>query len=226
MSNFKKLMAEKNKSSASEAIKNVEDNRDYSVVNNEVISIQNDDDINNDSDVMTKSKEYNNNQLDSSEKEVKVHIEKSKYIPAPEEQDNDNTFMYTTNYSLPLKEQCLNMRITGARKPVMLLHDLNRFMRIRSKQLGVNMDIYCNVILQEERERVKTEDTNERSLLLYEACDKKYKGAKERSSISFTDDNYAFIAEESNNAGISYTDYLNYLMDKEMKRELVDGKRI
>lgn len=102
----------------------------------------------------------------------------------------------------------------------LLSHNNNRFFRMQAKRTKNTLDGYLGKIITEEEERMKdNEDKNSKYLDIYEYCMKNYKyEKKERTTIRLTKHNHEFIVLESSNAGVSITDYLNYLLEMEEKR--------
>lgn len=113
-------------------------------------------------------------------------------------------------------------------KTVTLIPEYHRILKVRSKQLGLTKDGYLNLILSEESDRIKKlgeEDLDGHYRRIYTLCDKRFREPKERSNVRFSQVALDFIEKETINSGVSFAAYMNYLMEKEIKREQKEGKR-
>lgn len=142
--------------------------------------------------------------------------EKKGAIPEKEEGSKDKRSTIFSNYEdMPYKT-------------VTLIPEFHRILKVRSKQLGLTKDGYLNLILSEENDRIKKieeKDMDGHYRRIYTLCDKRFREPKERSNIRFSQIALDFIERETTNSGVSFAAYMNYLMEKEIKREEKEGKR-
>lgn len=113
-------------------------------------------------------------------------------------------------------------------KAVSLIPEFHRFLRVRPKQLGYVKESYLEMIIMEEIEYVKKipeRDLEQHYARIYAMCNKRYRDVKEKSAVKMSQKALDFITEETINSGVSFTAYMNYLMEKEVKREREQGKR-
>lgn len=103
---------------------------------------------------------------------------------------------------------------------VSLLHEYNRFLRIRAGQLRCPIGYFFNLLVKEARNRDR-EDPD----ALYERCHSRYRGAKERTMIEIYDDNLSYLDSLAYDAGIKRTTAANYIVEMEMEREKKNGPR-
>jgi len=108
-------------------------------------------------------------------------------------------------------------------KPLVLTHENMRYIKVRSKQLDAKIETYINCLIREEKARYIS--TEEEEIRIYELMHNKNRGNKERTSTKLSGANIDFLVETTKNIGISITDYLNYIIDNEMKYEKENGKR-
>lgn len=124
----------------------------------------------------------------------------------PQKDSKKNTEDPTNNEKPPMKK-----------KAIMLTHGLNRYMRMRAKRNGETISEYLNNLLGEEQTSLMMKKLDERYYeALYEACHAvKFSETKERSTADI-EEKIAEKAEElCNQSGITFTDYINYIVDKE-----------
>ena len=113
-------------------------------------------------------------------------------------------------------------------KTVTLIPSFHRILKVRTKQLGYTKDSFLDLLLSEELSKVEKmteEELETHYLRIYQLCDKRFKESKERSNIRFSQRMLDFLEKETINSGVTTTAYLNYLVEKEVKREEREGKR-
>ncbi len=107
------------------------------------------------------------------------------------------------------------------KKAIMLTHGLNRYMRMRAKRNGETISEYLNRLLGEEQASLMMKKLDERYYeSLYEACHAvKFSEVKERSTADIEEEIAVKTEQLCNQSGISFTDYINYIVDKEKGRQ-------
>ena len=144
---------------------------------------------------------------DTKEKNVKEQ-EVTEAPIVPEEIDKTNEVPEDISEKEPVKLVALS-----------LLQPLNRYVRVKSKKARMTMDLYITQLVKKEMERFsKGEAVTDAAL--FDLCYRKFAGAKEKTSaripVSYAD----FLIDVSSNAGITMTDYYNYLISKEMAEDI------
>ncbi len=103
-------------------------------------------------------------------------------------------------------------------KAFLLLKDEYKYLRIRASQLHIGREELLNNLIREEKERSSGVSPEERSDFLYNACENLKKGDKTRITITIDTDLVDYLAFETANAGITITDFGNYLLRNDIQR--------
>jgi len=137
-----------------------------------------------------------------------------------------NTF-YNIDPSKPIKEQSLPYKQDNCKPRVAtILDEYMRFVRVRSKKLGIPLNLYINIIIDEYRSSIENIDDEERYSSLYNELSRQYKGSKLRTNFFLIPENADFIEEEITNIGCNPSQYFNHIINLEMQREKNQGTRI
>jgi len=142
----------------------------------------------------------------------------------PKKEKHSKKASITISKDKPVKDQVKALGLNfSTPKVIMLTHDLNKFFRIRAKQLGLTFTEYFNVLLWDYKEQNKKKNNSTEDI--YDICTERYSGKKERNNIFFTDQDLNYIEEETINSGVTLTQFACYLIGLEMQREEIEGKR-
>lgn len=217
-SDFRRKMqiANAQKQTAAQQIKNVTDNRDY----------KNDgEEENKQLDQVTKEKS-----VPKTDQSLEVEEESSKEAIIDQNKGNEKYEIIAEKESGNIeKEKPGYSDYKGMRhKTVTLIPSFDRILKVRPRQLGYTKDSYFDLLLSEEIarvEKIKEEDMESHYLRIYQLCNKRFKESKERSNIRFSQRMLDFLEKETINSGVTTTAYLNYLIEKELKREEREGMR-
>lgn len=187
-SQFLREMEKINKKSAKEAVESISENRDYE----------------------------------------KIDLVEESLSPVKEEKGNTDTPIeknvvneaLTQNFDVKEKKKEINKEIpvkAGGyfpKKALLLTNENMRQVRIHSRKSGVSVENFLNYIVECEREKTGTEEDEERSLQIYKICSSNFKEKKNRTTVGFSEENAKYITDETNNAGVTFVSYMNYLIDK------------
>lgn len=101
----------------------------------------------------------------------------------------------------------------------------NRFIRLRSMQLGMTIQYYINLLIQEEKERILNQNFD--MSVVAENIELNYKRGDNTTIVALVlkESNAKFLKRSGAMLGMNPTTFLNYIISEEEKREEVQGKR-
>jgi len=140
---------------------------------------------------------------------------------------NTNSKVYNIDPAIPLKDQNIFYHQDDCTpKVASLLEENMRYIRIRAKKLGIPMNLFVNIVIDEYRAGITTINDENRYSELYNKLTKNYKGSKVRTNFFLIKENAEFIEDEIINIGCQPSQYFNYIISNEKLREEEHGARI
>lgn len=112
------------------------------------------------------------------------------------------------------------------RTSMALLVENNKFIRLRSMQLGMSIQEYVNLLIDEEIERVKSGQTAGMGDI-EENLDMNYRRGQNSTIIALVlkESNARFLKRGGAMHGMNATAFLNHIISEEKKRESTEGPR-
>ncbi len=151
------------------------------------------------------------------EKEAPV-LDKTSKTPVQKTEKKENKATGTVKEEAIAKKEGAVPAEKRKQKAFLLLKDEYKYLRIRASQLHIGREELLNNLIREEKERSSGTSPEERSDFLYNACEDLKKGDKTRITITIDADLINYLAFETANAGITITDFGNYLLRNDIKR--------
>lgn len=101
---------------------------------------------------------------------------------------------------------------------VLLTSECINLLKTRSAQMGMSQQDYFNMLIEEDKQNNDTSTDKElmKQINLH---------GKKSKSITLTKDNSMYLKRASAERGLNQTNYANYLILKEHKREKTEGRR-
>lgn len=112
------------------------------------------------------------------------------------------------------------------RTSMALLVENNKFIRLRAMQLGYSIQNYVNLLIEEEIARSKTE--SEINLMeITDNLDMNYRRGQNSTIVALVlkESNAKFLKRGGAMLGMNATNFLNYIISEEQKREKENGPR-
>lgn len=102
----------------------------------------------------------------------------------------------------------------------------NQFIRLRSMQLGMSIQFYTNLLIEEEQER--SSEQNFDMSVIQENIELNYKRGDNTTIVALVlkESNAKFLKRSGAMLGMNSTTFLNYIISQEEKREAKEGKRL
>lgn len=123
------------------------------------------------------------------------------------------------------EEELLKKKETTKRTSMALLVSNNKFVRLRSMQLGLSIQNYINLLIDEEVMRQKQNSAAETDII--ENLDMNYRRGENSTIVALvlTETNAKFLKRGGAMLGMNATTFLNYIISEEQKREQQNGSR-
>lgn len=96
---------------------------------------------------------------------------------------------------------------------VNLIQELDRTLRMRSRQLGLSMSEYFSNLVSEELKKVDELPDPDRPVRIFEYCRNRYRGTKYRRTLRLEPDVVERIQSDAAECGLTVTDMANYVIE-------------